>query len=611
MSTRATRLRWASWFVALLLSIVMVAVLEQQRVGAAREHASSEPAATTPGSQVAWSASVRRRPRWPRRGDGLVEVRGRVVDVSTGQPVAEAEVVASDDATESAELSAYDGSYQISLRPGSYRFFVRGERFMSLGRRHKSRTGGAPRPEEVAEARAALAPELLVTSDVDGVDLEVVAAATVNGRVRGPDGRPVAGALVQARAVDPTDGDPVLATDLAETDATGTYRLLVPARAHQIEARHPTHGRSRNRPIVALAPGQVREVDLDLEPGCIVTGTVTRDGQLVESGALERVASATSDQGYQVERIEGGRFSWSSEEALPMYLRAFPFKSPPSPPQLVRCDREALHDLAFVIPPTPADLSGTLVTRDGEAAGHVYLDIHGLDPGLTDQIERTDAAGAWESFTLPPGRYAVVARAPRLGVADIVAVAPARDLHLRMSGTGSLAGIARGLTEGTFELEVDCIVKGETWGRTRELFLVALNGGTFRIDGLPACLLAMTPRRGPWRGASTTVDIFSGSTSEIELDLTILAVRDIRGLLVDELGRPVAGATITAVEPPIVSAVSAADGRFFLRAPGGAVLAVRNAGHRPLDLTVPTGPGVAWDVTGTMTRAPSAESPSP
>lgn len=599
MNARVAALRWAPWFAALVLSIVAVAVLEHRRGRPVRQEANAEREAKPPGSRVAWRVPTP-RPRWGLRGDGLVEVRGRVIEASSGQSVVGAEVVASDGATESAEMSADDGSYRIALRPGKYRVFVRGDRFMSLGRRLKTYQSGVPRPEQVAEARAALAPELLVTSDIDGIDLEVVAAATVSGRVRGPDGQPVAGALVQARAVDPTDGDPVLATDLAETDATGAYRLVVPARAHQVEARHRTQGGARNRPIIELAPGQVRELDLELTPGCIIAGTVVRDGHLVESGALERVSSLTSNTGYQVEQIEDGRFWLNSDEALPMYLRAFPYKSPPSPAQLVRCDLQARHDLTFVIPPTQADLAGTLVTRDGGPAGHVYLDIHGLDPGLTDQIERTDAVGGWESFTLPPGRYAVVARAPGLGVADVVVMAPSRDLQLRMSGTGSLRGTTRGLTDGPFELDVDCAVQGETWGRTRERFLVVARGGAFRVDGLPACRLTMTPRRGPWQAASATVDIGADETAEVELDLGALAVLDIRGLVIDELGRPVSGATVTTLIPPIVNAVSDAGGRFFVRAPNGAALAVRSPGHEPLDLTVPAEPGVAWDVTATM-----------
>lgn len=597
--------RWP-WLIAGLLSTLAIATLEVRRARRLGSHAAARREEPGASAAVTWRSA--RRP-WPvlRRGDGLVEVRGRVLDATTGRAIAGVEVVATDAVAESSELTEIDGSYRLVVRPGRYRLLVRGERVVTLGRRQRARLGGAPRPSQVAEVRAALAAELSLERDLAGVDLEVVAAAAIRGRVVGPDGAPLAGAIVAATAIDATGGDPVLATDVAETGADGTFRLVVPARAHQLEVTHPDFGAAARRPILDLEPGQEVAVELPMVVGCVITGTVVRAGQRVEAGSVERAGGVEAATNYiGVDHFTGGRFRWGTDELAPIYLRVSPFKSPPSPTQTIRCDLGARHDLTFVIPATAADLAGTLTTHDGAPASQVYLDVHGLDPGLTDQQERTDAGGAWEVFTLPPGRYAIVARAPGLGLAEAIVTAPAGELHLRMSGVGGLTGAARGLADGTFEVDVECEMVGTTWGRTSERFLVVVRGGRFRVDGLPACRLVVTPRRGPWRAPPVTVEITADSVATVDLDLAPLAVRDVRGYLRDDLGRPLAGATVAMTTAPFVGTETDATGRFWLRAPRGAPLVVRAPGHAPLDLQVPDEPDLVWDVAVTVPSSPAA-----
>ena len=68
-------------------------------------------------------------------------------------------------------------------------------------------------------------------SSISGINFQGVANSTINGRVQAPDGGPLSGAKVTATAVGAS-----AATDSANTGATGTFSLSVPAGTYDVAA---------------------------------------------------------------------------------------------------------------------------------------------------------------------------------------------------------------------------------------------------------------------------------------------------------------------------------------------------------------------------------------
>jgi RNA polymerase sigma factor (sigma-70 family) len=95
------------------------------------------------------------------------------------------------------------------------------------------------------------------------------------GKVTGPDGRPVAGALVRGNRGPKRNPGVVIATIWTETrtGADGRYRLYAEADAYDIQVRVPGVGVAR-RPGTSIAPDEARSLDLPLEAGEVFVAKV-------------------------------------------------------------------------------------------------------------------------------------------------------------------------------------------------------------------------------------------------------------------------------------------------------------------------------------------------
>jgi hypothetical protein len=521
-----------------------------------------------------------------------------VLDAETAEPVTDVEVVFADGTSEASVTSDVDGGYTIEVPPGRYRPFVRSDGVLSVGKPRRKRLLERPQPEQIAASTLALAPGLAVFHDLSRADLEVVRSAVILGRVLDRAGHPIAGAMVQAGLIEDDGGQSVLGTDVDEADADGRFRLAVAAKAHQLEAFHDHFGASETRPIVDLKAGHVYNVDLTMIAGCIIAGRVVGDGIPPGDGAIERASSADNPDafGRAGSFTSDGRFRWSTDEETAVTLRATPWKAPSSAPRTFECrDGKRYDDVVFEIPRTSADLAGSIVTASGTPAAMAFIDVHGLSPGTTDAQERADGDGTWEVFGLPPGDYVVVSRVPGQGIATARATAPGRGTVLTLSGTGSLVGTAKGMEEGAFSLEVDCVPEFKLFGETSEQFLVSVHGNSYQVDGLPACKAKMVARNSVWRTPSHEVDVPAGGVATTDLDLTPLVTKEVYGLVRDRLERPVDGAVVSVPEQPGVRTVSGPDGRFTIRAPASASILVAGEGAA-MKLDVPDGAQPMWDV---------------
>ena len=572
MTRRSRTTRWAGWLAGAAAAIALAACGD-------REAAPGAPvdAAAIPTAAAAASAGDRPTPEAHRPAE--VAITGRVIDVQQQRPVGSVEVVfrgAAGDATTT--TTRRDGSYAIRLAPGSYRAFVRDGAALSFGRRDPPRLPGPPPAEVAGVPDEALMTALTAARDTDGVDLSVLRGGVIAGHVVDRAGRPIRGALVQA-----VGGPlrPALASDLAESSGDGGFELRLPPGTFELVASHPRFAGvgpdSRTR--FAVSSDRRAEATLVLTAGCVISGRViASDGRPTGDGALERQVGRGEFEFAPTGRIDpDGGFRWSTTEDGDVRLRAWPWRSPPSPVRRFACrDGARFDDVVIKLPERRPDLEGVLVDRAGRPLGFAFLDLRPLDPDGIGQQERADGAGHWAIYSVPPGRYRLIAHAEGRGVATTSVVSPRDGIRLELGGTGRLEGTTPRLASGSFELVLEsCADGGELIALPQSRRLVSVTGGRFTADDLPACELSLAA---VWRGrvVAQHVAIPAGGAARIELAIGEPRAKTVRGSVRDASGAPVAGAVVGVARPDdeaqAATAVTDGAGSFAIKAFSGARL---------------------------------------
>ncbi len=483
---------------------------------------------------------------------GTVRVEGQVLEVSTGEPVDDVDVVfAGPDGQDGETTATVDasGRYTIDVTPGTYRAFVRGDGVISVGQSGWERLPGVADAASAGAVDGALAPLLRVSAAQRGVDLSVELAGVIVGHVYDAGGRPLVGAAV--RTLGGAGRRPVLGTDVTETDAAGAFRLEVPVGYYALDAAHPQHGgladTGDGAPMVEVQPGVTSTVELRMAAGCVIIGRAVRaDGSPAGEGAIERTLGGVDFA--PAGRLEAdGSFRYTTVVEEEVRLRAWPWKSAPAPFQTVRCKDGARHELTFVVPDAAPDLAGRIVDADGGAVAMAYVDIYGMSAGTMNQQERGDAHGQWAVFALPPGEYAVSAHVPGRGVAWAMATVPGPEVRLTLSGTGAIGGAVQGLDNGTFSLELaGCAVGGGAVNVDRQTILVPVRGGRYRVEGLPACRLSFAIRAGG-RFVMSEVTITADDVTPHDVDVSPPRAKTVRVRVRNPDGSPAGGAIVVAV----------------------------------------------------------------
>jgi hypothetical protein len=509
--------------------------------------------------------------------DGAVTIAGHVIDVRQQQPVGNVEVVFRSLSGETSTTTRPDGAYTIRVAPGMYRAFVRDDTVLSVGRPGLVRLPAPPSAEAAGVPDEALMAIVLASSDTEGVDLSVVRGGVVTGHVVDRNGRPIAGAVLRARG---GGLRPALGTDLAETDHDGSFELRLPAGAFNLDASHPKFagiasvaGAASAR--IEIAPGDHQEATITLTAGCVISGRVVgRDGKTAKDGAIERQWGQGELEFAPAGQIEpDGTFRWVTTDEVDVALRAWPWKSPPSPSRRFTCrDGARFDDVVFLIPDLAPDITGVLVDAAGAPVGSAFVDLQPLDPGGIGQQERTGPDGRWEVYRMPPGRYRVVAQAEGHGVTSQVITSPQRDVRLALGGTGRLEGTTPRLTSGSFELVLrTCVGEQGFIPLPQARRLVTVTAGRFTVEDVPACELSFAAI---WHGRPVMhhATIPSGGAAHVEIDLGPPVARTVHGVVRDGAGRPLPGTLVTASSPgsPDVTATTDATGAYTLKTFAGA-----------------------------------------
>ncbi|HUH05248.1 MAG TPA: carboxypeptidase-like regulatory domain-containing protein [Kofleriaceae bacterium] len=546
------------------------------------------------------------------RQPGTVRVRGAVRG-PTGAPVPGAEVVFSGLGGEATTTAGAEGDYELEVLPEFYRIYARADGFVAVGGAPRERLPTEPDRRAVGAPHGERAPVLGVHRDLDGVDVAMRPSGEIRGTVLDERRRPIAGAVVIARPRERDARRPITGPDVDVSDLFGRFRLLVPAGAYVLTASHDDlAGLGEHNPShQTVVAGEPSRVELTMVPGCIIEGQVVDvRGQPVGAGALEARVGGPPPNDFAAIGVldEDGRFRYGHVGVGTLTLRAWPWKSPPTPVEQVRCEHGARVKLELRVRDLAPSLEGVIVDAHGGPTPHAFVDLQPLDSGGIAQQERADAAGAWAFYDVPAGRYRVTTYVDGSGAAARTVTAPGSDVRLVLGGTGTLSGRAVGLEHGAFTLIVERCKFGEADDEAvapASSLLVVVDRGIFDVRGLPACDLVARAETG-YRTVRFGAAIPANATAELELDLRQPRRKQLRGLVLDLAGTPQAAASIIRVpasgtdRTPGDYALSDSAGRFELEVWSGDRVLVSDTRGRRTTLSIDWDGDVVEELTATL-----------
>lgn len=508
---------------------------------------------------VTGRVTARRDPTWD---ESDAELPSHSSPQASNDVVAGAEVVFMAPDGEHTALTDSKGNYRVALPPGPYHVYARGEGIGTLVPPANERLYGLNVALHGAE-QSDRAPLVTIFGQQQTVQVAVVRTGTVRGRVTTQQGDPVSDVYVG-----PVGGWVLLdGTQHAQSDASGTFELTLPEGFASLIGLH--HDRGETEPAnTDVHANRVAEATLILPAQCVVRGSVIRaDGSPTGAGAIELYDGppGTIDLHafFGVGRIQDdGTFSFAMNETKEITLRAWPWKSSPSPPQTFACrPGQTFRDVVFRLPNTAPDVFGSLHYDDGRPLAFGMVDVLALSPGGISQQERADENGEWAVYHMPAGRYRIMAYAQDGGVVSQEVTVPSGPHDFVLSGMGMMRGRALGVTDGQMTVFYGC---NEANSDMNMEHVVQIQNGRYEL-AVPACDVALRIDGPEGRQQWANVTVAAGQAVEQDLDLREPTLVTVKGRVVDERGGGVAGAQLFATGVDATPSVTKSDGSFSMQ----------------------------------------------
>jgi hypothetical protein len=518
--------------------------------------------------------------------DAGMTVRGRVTaDTAEGAPIAGAKVKLSD------QMFGVGGRVRAES-DGEGRFRIEGV------------TPGRLTVSAEAPGRAPAAREVVATAgqEVPEVALALAGEAQVVGKVIGADGAPAVGATVTARITDrltSAGGAGAWAAD--RTDARGAFRLAALAGGTlMIEAEVPDTGRASHGPE-ALAPGETKTVNLTLQPGASVSGTVTWDDGSPAAGATVSAIQPQSmgmiqarsgpDGSYRAGPLAAGQtmVTASRKEGIAGMLDMqvdLKAKEPGKGMQMFTLGaNERKRGVDLVIPRGGLEVTGVVLGPDGKplAGATVAADpegnmMRGMTAGMGAMIAggqgraQSGEDGRFKIEDLTRGPYVVTAQYPGLPEARVNDVANgAREVRVQFRAAAVLSGTA---VDGTGKPIADYGIAaveapggpgedptriGDRMARSMAAMLGGGAGagrqtvndarGAFEIGGLAAGKYDLLVTTADGRVGKLPGTVVAAGERKTGLRVTVQAGATVRGKVVTfPDGKPATGATVVVLD---------------------------------------------------------------
>lgn len=377
--------------------------------------------------------------------------------------------------------------------------------------------------------------------------------ATVRGVVRAPDGRPAAGASVsvyRAMTVWPEWRRERLEQEQAFTGSDGVFQFrLAEPRGLLLRVQHPQFAEQ-----LVEAPLGGGVTDVRLEPGFELFGVVTNDAGAPIDNARVAIESVPGDNRRAEVRTtsRSGAYRFTNVPAGPVRLVArHEAWQPTALPAIVVGDQRRV-DLRFTRPAMSPLRGKVLLAGSREPVRGAVVELLPLNGklGLVDtHAAATDAAGEFTVAGLARGSMRLFVRHPEHGAVvttqtvGVVATPLEIELPRRSLVTGQLAVDAGApLWRGGEVLQLR-----DAAGQLA--FADVAADGSFRFAA------PLSPGFAELRTTSTAFAFQRSFTTEVDvrieeamattLELVVVAPAILRGRLVDETGKPLAGASLT------------------------------------------------------------------
>ena len=498
---------------------------------------------------------------------GGLTLRGRITDVGGG-PVADARVTACESFTlhrtaEFIAVSGADGTYELSLAPGSYAVTVMHDDYARADR------------------------DLVVEGTPAPVDFVLIPGATIRGQVIARDTQqPVADALVSS------DDD---AETRVKTDASGHFAL-------QRLAAGPTKVSATARGYVgapvelALGIGeQMDDVRLLVDHAVAIRGRVVTSGTPVEGVAGSQVSAYSPGTRLMVSATAlsapDGSFEILGVLPASYWLAADGDDHAPSRGELFAVSDQDVDGAIVEVE------RGVTVTGRVEPAGRAQIAVTaGGERGLNSLASKaahaqgtSDGSGVFTLHAVPAGILKLVATAADGSEGSLPVVVGSTDAHDLVIHTTRRASVRGKVIDTAGAAVAGARINARAWLAASSRYdwqgPKATTGadGTFVVVGLPAGKVRIEAsddfeQRERYGGSdeyAAVVEVELAATADRANVVITLPPRDatIRGRVVDAAGAPVADAWVTPrarspVPGPGIDATSpvltTADGRFEL-----------------------------------------------
>ncbi|MCH9683079.1 MAG: carboxypeptidase-like regulatory domain-containing protein [Deltaproteobacteria bacterium] len=400
---------------------------------------------------------------------------------------------------------------------------------------------------------------LVLTDQARSLDLSVALdrGGAVDGMVVAPDGSAVPDATVRVLAPGFEAQSAWLPAATTDQDGRFSFPAITSGRYAFTASAHGYADES-SAVVSVTTGGRVELPAIELSSGQTLDGQVLDENEQGVGGALVRVALAgaglSASRQWQVYSDAAGRFS--VQGLPPQAIEVVAMHG------VQRSESIAL-DLAGDSPPAEIELAlvvdgviaGAVVDTEGEPVASARVVAIPAIEGrrgsiasyrLAGDLEAiADAQGQFEFSALRPGRYVLRASPPgrsrdaALQQAGQAEVTGTRDARLVTSGGGTIRGVVvdeDGVAVRSLRVRVDTAV-----ARVK-----ATPGGQFVAD-VDAAGLHMLTLEAPGLTSHTIEDLQLGEGDDLDLGtVTMLAGASVDGVVVDDQGRPIAGARVVA-----------------------------------------------------------------
>jgi protocatechuate 3,4-dioxygenase beta subunit len=445
------------------------------------------------------------------------QVAGKVIEHDSGKPMAgmSVQLWSRSHATRRTfdAITQQDGTFVVDhLLPDEYQPFVRG---------HGIVTKPPPKVQ-------------VVSSDLDGVVLDVEEGASISGRITF-NGQPVEGADVSAQGVSPNSGH-------STTDRDGRYTLrgLQPG-TYQMYAESQRVGAFTHGPSISITKGEQKTgVDLPLDLSAAISGVVVDQNDVPVGGVYlsfsllhgaDFGSATTADDGSFTARAlsGGGDYIFEVRKTPSSAVTYSPSSGKRFTPISVRDGQSHATNVRIKIRVEHVSIAGRVIDADGKPVPDVLVRassteeqeryIYAMIPPTT-----TDQNGAFVLADVAPGAYTVSASSPRGDGHEEKVAAGRTNVVLHLTGTGGIDGTVEG-----FDVDAEVVAYG--LDKNGGYFRAARAGNTFRMRNLPAGQynVSATSKDG---GDAATITVTPGGVEKLALHKREFGV--IEGTIVDE-----------------------------------------------------------------------------